>query len=517
MRDRWRRIVSLDAAAGSTLSLAITRGISQAIRDGRLAPGDALPGSRTLADELAVHRNTVLAAYRELVAEGWLSTSPARATLVAATLPEPELRRSRSTRRAAITDRSGLGELCVAPRAIASLPPLRATERGTLVLAGGTPDTDAVPTLPLVRAMRRLLGRPSKKRALLGYGDPRGEAALRKALAEMLGARRAMAVGADELLVTSGSQQALDLVARTLLRPGDRVAVEALGYAPAFASLRAAGATLVPIAIDDQGIDVERLTEVDARAPLRAIYLTPHHQYPTTVTLSASRRLALLALARRRRIAILEDDYDNEFHYEGRPVLPLAADRGGLDSAHDREVVIYLGTLSKVLAPGLRLGFVAAPRGWIDALADARRITDRQGVHLLEAAAAELIEDGELARHIQRMRRRYRERRDALVAALGRHCGGALATPVPRGGLALWCTLAEGLSADAVAEAARAHGVVVQPRSLFSLAPAERRPGRQLRLGFAAHAPEALDEAARRLGAALASLRRGRRTIRQYA
>jgi hypothetical protein len=211
---------------------------------------------------------------------------------------------------------------------------------------------------------------------------------------------------------------ALDVCARALLRPGDRVAVEALGYRPAWDALRLAGAVLVPIAVDRDGLDIAALARAHARAPLRALYTTPHHQYPTTVTMSAGRRLALAALAARARLIVLEDDYDHEFHYDGHPVAPLAA-------ADPTGQVIYIGTLSKVLAPGLRLGFAIAPPPVIAAMARWRSAMDRQGDLAMEAAVAELIGDGELERHVRKMRVLYQARRDALVAALTRQLGGA--------------------------------------------------------------------------------------------
>ena len=215
------------------------------------------------------------------------------------------------------------------------------------------------------------------------------------------------------------------------MRPGDVVAVEALGYRPAWSALAATGARLVPVPVDEHGLDVDALEALAARERLRAVYVTPHHQYPTTVMLDAGRRLRLLELARTHRIAVIEDDYDFEFHYEGRPVLPLAA-------ADRHAVVVYIGTLSKILAPPLRLGFIVAPPLLIERLAELRLSIDRQGDQVVECAVAELIEDGELQRHVRRMRRIYQARRDALVAAVRKRLGGALGFEVPAGGMALW-------------------------------------------------------------------------------
>src|SRR6185312_12732769 len=248
------------------------------------------------------------------------------------------------------------------------------TPRG-IQLSSGSPDVRLAPTTLLTRAYRRAVRGLSG--TALRYGFPHGHPDLRAALARMLAATRGLAARAEDVVVTSGSQMALDLVSRALLRPGDAVAVEQLGYRPAWLAFRQHGAQLVPVPVDGQGMDIEALARAAARAPLRAVYVTPHHQYPTTATLSAGRRIALLELARKLRIAIIEDDYDHEYHYEGRPILPLA-------SADPAGVVVYIGTLAKVIAPGVRLGYAAAPRPLLDSMAAHRHIIDRQGDHTLE-------------------------------------------------------------------------------------------------------------------------------------
>jgi len=474
----WTFPVALQTEPGSPrepVFQQIAQAIRGDIRRGRLRPGDPLPGSRTLAQTLGVHRNTVLAAYRELEAEGWTDTGR-RTTRVAGDLPEAPAMRARTG--------AGPGYALEA----AAATPLRPAPEG-LDFGGGLPDLRLVPTDLLARAYRRALG----SRALLGYGDPRGEPRLRSALARLLSEMRGLAASQDRLMVTGGSQGALDLAARTLLRPGDRVAVEDPGYPTAWATLRAAGAALVPVPVDEGGLRVEALAPILREGPLRAIYLTPHHQFPTTVTMSAPRRMALLDLARRHRIAVLEDDYDNEFHFEGRPVLPLAGDDPG-------GVVVYLGTLSKILAPGLRIGFVAGPRPLVEALAARRGTADGQGDLILQRAAAELLEDGLLQRHARKMRRTYLARRDALAEALRRHLGDAVAFDPPPGGMSLWVRVDPSLDLEAwVARAAKA-GVGVYPGRRFDFSD---RPRPNLRLGFSSLDETELEAAVRRLARAL--------------
>jgi GntR family transcriptional regulator/MocR family aminotransferase len=345
--------------------------------------------------------------------------------------------------------------------------------------------------------MRRVLRRSAVP--ILSYGDPEGPRVLRSALARMASGARGVVASEDDVLVTRGSQMGIDLVARGLLSPGDVVAVEALGYRPAWDALRASGARLVPIPVDGRGLDVDALARLcdESEGRVRGVYVTPHHQLPTTVTLAPSRRLRLLELARARRMFILEDDYDHEFHYEGRPVLPLAsADRHGS--------VIYLGTLSKVLAPGLRIGFLVGPAPLVAHLASIRKIVDRQGDQLLEHAVAELLDEGAIQRHVRRAKRVYAERRARLGALLERAFDGVLSFELPSGGTAIWARVVDReVSADAWADAARARGLVLQNARGFAF-DGKSRPF--LRLGFAQHDEREVKEAIGRMTSALASL-----------
>jgi GntR family transcriptional regulator/MocR family aminotransferase len=309
----------------------------------------------------------------------------------------------------------------------------------------------------------------------------------------MLRSTRGLDPDPERLLVTRGSQLAITLAARALVRPGDVVAVEELGYPAAWEAFRAAGARLVPLPLDEGGVRVEALEALARRERVRAVYLTPHHQFPTTATLPAGRRLELLHLAIAKRIAIVEDDLDCEFHYDGGPVLPLAAsDPAG--------VVMYVGTLSKVLAPGLRLGYVHAPPQAIACLAEHRRYLDRQGDGALELAIAELLEDGEIPQHVWRMRRIYAARRDVLAAALRRELGSVLEFTVPPGGMAIWCRVAEHVDLERWAEASARRGVPFDTGRLFAF---DGSPRQALRLGFAAEAEKELREGVRRMAAAL--------------
>jgi GntR family transcriptional regulator/MocR family aminotransferase len=469
---------------GSALFLQIARGIAEHIRTGRLRPGDPIPGTRSLARTLGVHRNTVIAACRELTAEGWLTTDPARGTFVSRALPEPAPRPFTSTVKPA--PGPAHAPAATAPYRLRPGPPpwsAAMTPPGVTMLVGGKPDVNLVPAMSLARAYRRTLRRHAS--SVLGYGDPRGHERLRAAVAGMLASTRGLPVTADQVLITRGSQMALFVIARTLFGPEDVVAVESLGYVPAWETLRSTGARLVPLPVDESGLRVDALAKLLSRARVRGVYLTPHHQYPTTVTLSPGRRIELLELARKKKLALIEDDYDHEFHFDGRPILPLA-------STDPAGTVVYLGTLSKVLAPGLRIGYVVAPSPVIERMALHRTFVDLSGDHTTECAVAELFEEGEVQRHARRARRIYMARRDALVAALRSHMRGRVEFEVPNGGMAIWVRVTGKVDVDRWVERCAAAGVRVQPGRLFAF---DGRPLPYLRMGFAAE-PEAKLEAA---------------------
>ena len=484
----WDVAFDLERAdASQPLFLQIVRTIVDDICRGRLAPDDRLPGTRTLAHLLGVNRVTVLRAYEELAAEGWIAVTPARGARISADVPE---------RRPAPTPVAPRSEISRHGFDVAATPEVEhAPEhvRNTLVFGGSAPDTRLVPVEPVGRAYRRVLKRGGG--AELRYGDAEGHPSLRAALAQMLSTTRGLAADGEHVFVTRGSQMALTLVARALIRPGDVVAVEACGYRHAWESFRQAGASLTPIPVDGDGLDVGALERVAKRQPLRAVYVTPHHQFPTTVTLSAHRRMRILDVARAHQFAIVEDDYDHEFHYDGRPVLPLASlDRAGM--------VIYVGTLSKVLAPGLRIGYVVAHPDLLRALAFYREFIDMQGDHAVEAAVAELLEEGEVQRHVRRVRRVYQRRRDLLAGLLRRTAHDALSFTIPAGGVALRVGIRKGLSIERWAAAAMKRGVAFQTARAFTF---DRRPQPFARLGFATLNESELREATARLVAALAS------------
>ncbi len=477
-------LVQLAERGSEPLYASIARALAGDIARRRLKPGEQLPSSRKLAEMLGVNRNTVHAALAELEAQGWVEARPARGVFVrppSESEPSRPAARARPTRRASALGFALYGE---AMRVGESVP------GQTLFLTGGIPDPRLFPGELLARAYRRVLRRAGAE--LLAYSDARGEPRLRAALADMLRRLRGLTAEPEEVLITRGSQQAIWLAAHCLLRPGDRVGVESWGYPPAWTALRCTGAALVPLEVDAEGLRLESLERALQAGLLRAVYLTPQHQYPTMVALSARRRLGLLELAKQHRFALIEDDYVHEFQYEGRPRLPLASD--------DRHgVVVYIGTLSKILAPGLRIGYAVAPRPLIERMAGLRTAIDRQGDAIAEAAVAELIEDGELERHARRMRRTYRERRDVLARELEKHLGARVSFELPTGGMAFWVRV-HGTSPERWIERARARGVSFRAGSELSLS---ERDVPYVRMGFTNLNERELTRAVREAAAAL--------------
>ncbi len=486
----WKIPLLVDTAAAVPVYLQIAQTITEEIRRGRLPSGTAMPGSRILAEELGVNRKTVIQAYQELLAQGWLEAEPKRGTFVSRKIPitTPAPFAAGPPAKATMSDQPGFR---FTPRV--DLPVSEPLAPGTLVFTDGTPDVRLAPIGVLASAYRQVL-QAKGRRNMLGYGDAAGSLKLREVLSAMLNQDRGLACRPENLCITRGSQMGLFLLAEALIGPGDIVAVEALSYPPAWEVFRRVGARLVPVPVDAEGVRVDELERMCREQPLRAVLLTPHHQYPTTVTLKADRRLHLLALAARYRFAIIEDDYDHEFHYGHRPVLPLA-------SADTEGLVLYTGSLSKLLAPGIRVGYVAGPRQVIDTLTQVRSIVDRQCDLIMEGAIAQLIEAGEIKRHARKAHGEYGRRRDALASFLKRDLGEAVRFSVPEGGLALWVEFDGAVDVDELAGRATGQHVVFTPASRFALRPEDRVNA--VRLGFASLSVAELEEGVKRIARAL--------------
>ena len=438
----------------------VHQGLRDAILAGRLAPGRRLPPSRTLAGQLGMRRNTIIAAYEQLQSDGLVESRVGAGTFVAAHVP-------------------------VGPAKPDRLPDPAPAPENTVFTLGRT-RVDAL----FQRQLRSAVGR--RLRSLdpvhLGYGDPRGSRELRERLAEHLLVTRGVDCDPARIMLVSGTQQGLRLCLGAILRPGDPAWMEDPGYPAAHNGLLAAGAHVVPVPVDGDGLVV---AEGRRRAPgARVAYVTPSHQFPTGVAMRMHRRIALLDWAREAEAWVLEDDYDSEFRYDGPPLTALA----GIDAARR---VIYLGTLSKVLFPGLRMGYVVLPPPLFEPVLAARAASDRFPPSLLEGAIADLIAGGELSAHVRRMRNRYRAARDVVAETLAAECEGALTVAVPDQGLHLVAHLRPGVPAAAIREAAKLRVWLLSETRI------EQADADGFVLGFSGDEIPALREGAKRLAAAV--------------
>lgn len=413
----------IDPGRETPIYMQIIQALIRDIEQGRLSSGTYLPSSRELAQTLGLNRKTVVLAYEDLIAQGWLASAGTRGTMVATTLPERPVKCPGDSERT-------MSDTMIEYR-FASPParPLALPSGSGLKLDEGTPDGRLFPAELLARAYRVATHSAARQNGFQ-YRDPRGLPALRESIASMLKSERGLPVTADNICITRGSQNGIFLAAHTLIGPRDSVIVEALTYEPAVAAFRSLGAEILPVGVDEDGIDIDAVEKACRRHAVRAVFVTPHHQFPTTVALRPERRLRLLELARQFGFAIIEDDYDHEFHFESQPLLPMAAYGPGM--------VIYIGSMSKLLLPALRLGYVVAPPAVIDAIAHMVSVTDGMGNTVTEGAAAELIESGELRRHARKVRQIYAERRESFAAGLDDMLGEIVDYRKPDGGLAFW-------------------------------------------------------------------------------
>ena len=477
--------IALDRRARVPLQAQLYRALREAILQGRLAPGLRLPATRTLARDLGVARNTIVSVFEQLVAEGYLEARIGAGTCVAAIGPEALLHATPLARRAAagVAPRlSRRGEALASVRRASGAGDARA-----FVL--GLPALDAFPTTTWARRLTRRARTPT--RSAFGYDWATGHPALREAVAAYVGAARGVVCRPEQVIVVAGAQAGLDLACHVLLDPGDPAWIEEPGYLGARGALVAASARLVPVPIDAEGFDA---AEGARRAPdARLAYVSPSHQLPLGVTTSLPRRLALLEWARRAGAWILEDDYDSEYRYGGRPLAAMQGiDAGGR--------VIYVATFSKTMFPALRVGYVIVPPALVEPFSVALRHTGHSAPLVVQAALADFLAEGHFAAHVRRMRTLYAARQARLLRAARRHLGELLPLAPSEAGMHLVGDLPAGTDDVALAARAAAAGVAVRPLSAHYL----ERPARSgLLLGYAGVPEREIDRGAELLAGAL--------------
>ena len=498
VRATARPDITLDQHATAPLYRQLYERLRAQILAGQLEVGARLPSTRTLASELGVSRNTTALAYEMLAMEGYIESRVGDGARVGRAQPEqtlPASSRSDAGRRGRDATRTEPPALGRRGEALLNEPyplDMYGRQHGERdVFRAGQPDVTQFPFETWARLVARHARQSLPDFAL--YQSGQGYAPLREAIAAHIGITRGVHCAPDQIIITAGSQGALALVARVLLDPGDRVWVEQPGYLGARGALLAEGAQLTPVPVDAEGLSVAAGQALCPDARLAVV--TPSHQFPTGVTMSLPRRLALLEWASAARAVIVEDDYDSEYRYSGRPLEALH----GLDSSGR---VVYIGTFSKTLFPALRLGYLVAPPEIAPAFLAARRFVDVHPPLLEQMALAEFIAEGHFARHLRKMRQRYLERRNALVDALTRELGDLLDVTAPEAGLHLAAWLRESMSAQQVSRAAAEHGLRILP---ITRSDGARGLREGLLLGFASASPDELRAGVHTLALALRS------------
>ena len=478
--------------AESPLYQSLYTHIRAAILSGELKGGMKLPSTRALADELNISRNTVLNAYQQLLAEGYLEGKEGSGTFVAYVLPEHLLTAPRyPTPRIAPPTHAESRRPLFSERAKAQIAASQPPSRGELPRPF-VPETPAFDAFPY-QLWTRLVVRQARRMPVnhFTYQDSAGYRLLREVIVAHVTVSRQVHCTPDQVMIVSGSQGALDLAARMLVNAGDPVWMEDPGYSGARGAFLGAGARIVPVPVDREGLVVD--TGIARASQARLVYLTPSHQFPLGVTMSLSRRLALLEWAKRANAYIIEDDYDSEFRFVARPLATLQ----GLD---DSERVIYIGTFSKVLFPSLRIGYLILPPLLIDPFLKVRRMVDIHSPMLEQAVLADFMIEGHFTRHLRRMRALYAERRSALLEAASKL---PLEIDSPEAGIHCVGWLPEGMDDLAVVNKAPEYDLNLTPISSFCIEPLAHKG---LLLGYGGYSVQDIKDGVRRLGALLGSV-----------
>jgi GntR family transcriptional regulator/MocR family aminotransferase len=445
----WKTLIDWDPSCDTPVYLQIANAVACEMKKGRIGPGIKMPGTRQMSELLGVHRKTVVRSYEELDAQGWIEMLPSKGTFTSKELPEINPRRFSGKAEITPSYPSQTG-YTVKVNDVMRTPVM--PYRNMTGFHDG-PDARLTPVDELGRNYKSVLTRSSSAQ-YLSYVDMMGVQKFRSVLSDYLNGSRGLRTTADNIMITRGTQMALYLITKVLAQPGDVALVGDTNYYYADHVFMNAGMSLTRVKVDEQGIDVDAIEKICSKKKIRLLYITSHHHYPTTVTLSASRRVKLLSLAEKYGFVIIEDDYDYDFHYGSSPILPLV-------SADTKGMVIYVGTLSKTIAPWVRTGYVVAPPNLLLELCRIRQLIDTQGDPIMELALAEMFEDGSIKRHMKKALNEYHRRRDFLCDLLQRKLCDVIEFKVPDGGLAIWAKFDKSVPLPALTEKMRAQGVII--------------------------------------------------------
>lgn len=454
----WKTIIQLQKDSDCPVYLQIANSVIQEMRKGRVGPGIKLPGTRQMAEILEVHRKTIVRAYEELDAQGWIEMHPSKGTFTSKELPEINARRfSNAVKQKNFAATTGYTVKVNTVTRSPSLPLRHITG------FHDGPDMRLIPADEIGRAYKSVLSRNTYLK-FMSYVETPGVQKFRVVLSDYLNASRGLQTTFENILVTRGAQMAIYLLTAILFAKGDTIIVGDTNYYYADHVFLEAGMQLARVKVDEYGIDVDAIAKLCTRKKIKALYITSHHHYPTTVTLAAARRIQLLSLAEKYGFIIIEDDYDYDFHYLSSPMLPLV-------SADTKGMVVYIGTLSKTIAPAIRTGYIIAPQNLILELSRLRQLIDVQGDPIMELALTEMFEEGHIKRHMKKALLAYHKRRDFLCGLLNEKLSDVIEFKIPDGGLAIWAKFHKSVPLPPLTEKLKSQGLILSNGLIHNTSP----------------------------------------------
>jgi GntR family transcriptional regulator/MocR family aminotransferase len=466
----WPTIIVIQKNSKSPVYLQIANSIIQEMKKGRIGPGIKLPGTRQMSELLQVHRKTLVRAYEELDAQGWIEMHPSKGTFTSKELPEINPRRfyQKVEKRNIFPAKTGFTVRINNDIRKPVLP-----MRNITGFHDGH-DVRLMPADELGRAYKSILSIPVNLK-YMSYVEIAGVQKFREILSEYLNSSRGLQTSFENIMITRGSQMGMYLLTCVLFSKGENVIVGDTNYYYADHCFKNAGMQLVRVKVDESGIDVDAIEKICRRKKIKAVYITSHHHYPTTVTLIASRRVKLLGLSEKFGFIIIEDDYDYDFHYLSSPILPLI-------SADQKGMIVYIGTLSKTIGPGIRTGYVVAPPNLILELCKIRQLMDTQGDPIMELALTEMYLSGEIRRHMKKALKEYHRRRDFLCSLLKQKLPDVIDFRIPDGGLAIWAKFDRSVPLPQLTEKLRSRGIILSNGLIHNTSPTSLNA---TRMGFA--------------------------------
>ncbi|MGB0891009.1 MAG: PLP-dependent aminotransferase family protein [Flavobacteriaceae bacterium] len=475
----YKTSLILNRKSREPLYLQLSNQFINLIKEGKLISGTKLIGTRSLAELLHVHRKTIVACYEELSLQGWVESIPKKGTFVHNSLP--------------LLQQSDFIETSIKKENLISgftfytnkiLPEKRSVyNKDTLYINDGISDGRLIPTEEIARTYRRIASKKNIYKEM-GYGSTLGNDKLRLTLVDYLNSTRGLQITKDNILITRGSQMGIWLSSQLLLKKKDIIIVGETNYASADYNFLDQKSNIQRISVDENGLVTDQIEKICMQQQIKAVYVTSHHHHPTTVTLSAERRIHLLNLAKQYNFAIIEDDYDYDFNYNHAPILPL--------SSHDTNGnVIYIGSICKTVAPVFRIGYLIASKEFVNEAAKLRGFVDRQGDALLELTFADFIKSGDLDRHIRKVLKIYKQRRDLFCKLLKDDLDDFFQFKIPKGGMAVWVQLNKKYTWEQVSKEAKKHNLEIGEWQRYDMANTKHNA---MRIGFASYSNEEIYE-----------------------